>query len=345
MYQKYGDRVAFIALSTYTGDDLESIAEYRNEHGISFPMGRDEDNELWEFYTDGTPVTVIVDRFRNVVFIQDGAFRSDEDVERLIEKFLGDGYTHTTVLESIPREDSTRAFPVSAARALYPERGDYQKVYVYAENRNQPFLCWIVPDDSVVLRLEVAADDDVPVMMYGETLTGATVYVTELLDPKTGIYSYQQVMPTDEDQKPVFQIGLYNADETEINEKDVLCYLMREEEDLEILADLLDGEGYEGITWEYAEADIAAENALNAYIIHVVDQDGTPVEEVTVNLCTDLACLPRESDETGTITFTGPKDVYHVQIVDAPDGYSWDESYEMYTTEAYGEWVLQVRKD
>ena len=35
----------------------------------------------------------------------------------------------------------------------------------------------------------------------------------------------------------------------------------------------------------------------------------------------------------------------HVTIVDAPDGYSRDENYEMYTACVYGEWVLRVRKD
>jgi len=28
-----------------------------------------------------------------------------------------------------------------------------------------------------------------------------------------------------------------------------------------------------------------------------------------------------------------------------PEGYSWDESYDMYTTKEYGEWVLRVKKD
>ena len=77
----------------------------------------------------------------------------------------------------------------------------------------------------------------------------------------------------------------------------------------------------------------------------MVDQDNKPVGEVTVNFCTDLACTPSESDESGTVTFTGAPDVYHVQIVDVPEGYSWDESYDMYTTKEYGEWVLRVKKD
>ena len=77
----------------------------------------------------------------------------------------------------------------------------------------------------------------------------------------------------------------------------------------------------------------------------MADQDGRPVEGVSVSFCTDSTCVPKESDESGTITFTGAPEIYHVQIIDAPDGYSWDENYEMYTTREYGEWVLRIRKN
>ena len=98
------------------------------------------------------------------------------------------------------------------------------------------------------------------------------------------------------------------------------------------------------VTWEFAD-DEKAENGPQAYILHVVDQDNHPVAEVMVNFCTDTACVPSESDENGTVTFTGAPNVYHVQIIDVPDGYSWDEDYDMYTPREYGEWILRIRKD
>lgn len=110
---------------------------------------------------------------------------------RVLETFLGDGYTQSAVLESIPRDDSTQAFPVSSARALYPE-GDYKKVYIYAENLEKPFTCWIIPDESVIMRMEVAADDDVPAMMYADTYRAGNLHVTELLNPET----FRRIMET-----------------------------------------------------------------------------------------------------------------------------------------------------
>ena len=66
---------------------------------------------------------------------------------------------------------------------------------------------------------------------------------------------------------------------------------------------------------------------------------------VMVNFCTDIACAMLQSDENGTVAFYGAPDVYHVQLLKTPDGYSFDPGFEMYTGQAYSQWALRVRKD
>ena len=129
------------------------------------------------------------------------------------------------------------------------------------------------------------------------------------------------------------------------DEKSISVLLFRNEEDIDKFAERYKAEGLGEITWEYADEAASAKNSAQAYIIHVVDQNNNPVEEVTVNFCTDTACTPQETDETGTITYEAAPYKYHVQIIDAPEGYSWDENFDMYTPAEYGEWVLRVRKD
>ena len=343
--KKYGDRLAMIALSMEEKDTIEKIAEYRKENGVLFPMGRDEGQELYRtIYADGVPATLIVDRFGNAVFYHDRTFRSAEDLERVLEKFLGDGYTQSAVLESIPRDASTKAFPVSAARALYPEDRNYQKILFHAEKLKKPVSCWIVPDESVLMRVEVDADDDVPAMQYWDSYSEENVYVEELLDSEAGIYINEQMMPLPEDHLPFVQIALLKDSDEEVDPNEI-HFLIKDESGIEKVADSLKADGSGEVTWEYADADTQAENALKAYIIHVVDQDNNPVEEVTVNFCTDQACTPKETDETGTITFDGEPYKYHVQIIEVPEGYSWDESFDMYTAPVYGVWTLRIRKD
>ena len=51
-----------------------------------------------------------------------------------------------------------------------------------------------------------------------------------------------------------------------------------------------------------------------------------------------------ETDGTGTASFNGIPDMYHVQLIEVPDGYGYDEDFEMYTPAIYGEWSLRIRK-
>ena len=84
---------------------------------------------------------------------------------------------------------------------------------------------------------------------------------------------------------------------------------------------------------------------LQAYVVRVMDRNGDPVPEVFVNFCTDTACTPCESGDDGVITFTGAPAVYHLQVIDVPDGYSFDGEDEMYTEAVYGEWRLRHTED
>ena len=113
-YEKFGDRIAIIALSAWQADTIEMLAEYRTNNSIPFPMGLDEGEELYNYvHGFGYPATVIIDRFGNAVFYHDCAFNKAEDVLRVVEVFLGDSYAQSTILEKIPRDASSRAFPVS----------------------------------------------------------------------------------------------------------------------------------------------------------------------------------------------------------------------------------------
>ncbi len=46
LYEAYGDRVGFIALSGWEGDTPDVLAQYAAENGIRFPVARDEGNTV-----------------------------------------------------------------------------------------------------------------------------------------------------------------------------------------------------------------------------------------------------------------------------------------------------------
>jgi thiol-disulfide isomerase/thioredoxin len=154
VYEKYKDRVTFLALSVEPKDTNEIISSFRRDNGLTLPMGRDEGCKLYDTAkTNNVPVTVIVDRFGNVVFFQIGSFRTADDLRRTLDAFLGDQYTETAVLYSVPADTSTVALPVSPARALRIENEGAQKAAIHVEGMEDTLYFCTVNDSTAHVRI------------------------------------------------------------------------------------------------------------------------------------------------------------------------------------------------
>lgn len=343
VYEEYKDKVAFIALSSEPKDTDEIISSFRRENGLTLPMGSDGDHELYKYAeTKNIPVTMIIDRFSNVVFFQIGIFRTADELKRTLDAFLGDQYTETAVLDSVPADTSTVALPVSPARALRIENEGAQKAVIRIEGIEETLYFYIVNDPTAHVIAEISASDSASDVIFYTEEAGFTP-LKDMLDPERNVLAADVSVP-----ETGYVTGFlmdYNKMITGEGDPDTIpCYFARSPGELDAYVDKLKASGYSNVTVEYdTETDAGSE--ADAYIIHVLDQNGDPVPEVCVNFCTDTACVPCESDESGTIVFTGTPYAYHVQVIDYPDGYSCDESFEMYTSETYGEWVLRLRKD
>ena len=343
VYEEYKDRVAFIALSKEPKDTNEIISSFRQENGLTLPMGRDEDCKLYNTTgTNNVPVTVIVDRFGNVGFLRIGSFRTADDLRRTLDVFLGDQYTETAVLDSVPSDTSTVALPVSPARALRVENQGVRKAVIHTDKAEDPFIVYVVEDSVAHVVAEISASDLASDVIFYTDATGFTP-LKEMLDPERGVLAADVSVP-EEGRVLVFLVDYSKVINGEEDPDMIQFHIVRSADEIDSFVDTLKAAGHNQITVEY-ETEADAENSADAYIIHVLDQNGDPVPEVVVNFCTDTACTPCEADESGTIAYTGKPDVYHVQIIDYPEGYSCDESFEMYTPVTYGEWVLRLHKD
>jgi len=345
VYNEYKDRVAFIALTVGGSDTVKVINDFRKENGISYPMGRDENSELYAAVdAAGLPTTVIIDRFGNLVFNHAGAFKSADEFRRVLDVFVSDNYTESAVLNEIPKEYSTNAFPVSAHRALTVENENAWKIVFKSDNYSD-VPCWIVPDKTAKIRLEISASDNPGVLLFNEQNNSFISYLSTLLDRENNVFTYNMSVPSAEDPWH-YNYGLLTNPGLENDPDDAEILVIPSEEYIEEIVELLQAIGIENVTWAREDsAPVKSSDKQGAYTLHVIDQEGNPVPEVSVSFCTDQACVPCESDESGVITFTGEPFAYHVQIVDVPEGYSWDESFELTTTPEYGEWLLRIRKD
>ena len=342
--EQYGDRVAFIALSIEDEDSLEEIEAYRLEHGIAFAMGRDEGASLFRYAEgQGIPLTVMIDRFGNAAFAHEGSFMNAGEVRRVIENFLGDGYSETSVLDSIPEDTSTRAFPVSEARAIYVENENAEAVGFFEEGNPDPLMAYVVCDDTVHLRMEAASSDNPAALSLFINGSYSILELQDLLDPELGAYVYDLPAPDVKSGLHYDYAALLDTSQEE-DPGFTGIYLIFGEEYIEELAEDMRSWGYE-LTWDYVETPEEEGTAAQAYTLYVRDQNGEAVPGVMVNFCTDTACIMQQADENGTIAFEGEPYNYHVQLLKAPEGYSFDPNFELFTGEAYGEWVLRIRKD
>lgn len=260
-----------------------------------------------------------------------------------------EGYAETAAQAELPANTATRAYPVSAKRAVYADNENVKTIIIRAGGGETPYICYAVPEETARLRFEIAAGDNPETMVYVDSFGHART-VSEMLDPESGAYVFEQ--PTEGLSGGVFDHcsagmladpGLGPEDPDRIR-----ILLIRDEAYMDEVAGFLREAGCEGdIAWETADPAQAGAPAESprAYTVYVVDQDHLPVPGVYVNFCTDTACTMSKADENGVIVFDGAPDVYHLKILKLPAGYSADAGFELYTGSDYGDWVLFVRKD
>ena len=116
VYETLGDKLAIVALSTYQPDDMDTLAEYRDSHGLTFPIGRDEDRHLYNVLDkEGVPISALIDRFGNLVYINDGAFLTEDAIYRMLDFIMGDDYTESVTLTGIPNARTAVEYPEDEA--------------------------------------------------------------------------------------------------------------------------------------------------------------------------------------------------------------------------------------
>lgn len=67
----------------------------------------------------------------------------------------------------------------------------------------------------------------------------------------------------------------------------------------------------------------APQEGSAVYSVRLTDQDGAAVPGAIVNFCTDDACTPVQTDDSGTAVFRGEPYAYHIQILTLPEGYDY----------------------
>ncbi len=96
IYEALSDRMEIVAVSAEPEDTDEIIAAYRDELGLTFPMGLASGTGIVEYArVQGYPTTLFIDRDGNLGYYQLGMFLVGEQFKVLADYFLSDGYDGT----------------------------------------------------------------------------------------------------------------------------------------------------------------------------------------------------------------------------------------------------------
>ena len=89
-WEKYADRVDVIAMSIERTDTERYLQNFAKKKGLTFSIGRDENNLLDKMHGDAIPTTLLVDRTGKVVSVDVGAKMSVEEFTELFDSLLAD---------------------------------------------------------------------------------------------------------------------------------------------------------------------------------------------------------------------------------------------------------------
>ncbi len=126
-YLKYQDKVEIIALSVEPTDTNDVIESFKADLGLSaLPLGQDATGLSSNFYFDGIPTSVAIDRYGVICWQESGSITSTDKFERLFSGFLGEDYTESKVGYTIPGPKPTvaNADEAALAAALNVEGGN-----------------------------------------------------------------------------------------------------------------------------------------------------------------------------------------------------------------------------
>ncbi len=81
------------------------------------------------------------------------------------------------------------------------------------------------------------------------------------------------------------------------------------------------------------------------YTIKVVDQNGDPVPNASISICTDTACEIRKTNKRGQVVYQGAPYAYHILLLKLPKGYSFGGKTDAYTSEKSSTVTFKVKRN
>ncbi|MBQ7139308.1 MAG: TlpA family protein disulfide reductase [Clostridia bacterium] len=120
-YEEYRDQVEIIALSCESTDTPDKLESFAQENGLTFLIGQAPEALLEAVGVSSIPVSLMIDRYGTICFMEAGAQPDTDSFRRLFDAFVGKDYQESLLLASIPSEKPDVA--ASSPEELYAALG------------------------------------------------------------------------------------------------------------------------------------------------------------------------------------------------------------------------------
>lgn len=88
MYEQYGDRLAFIAVTIDEADTVKQLKTYCTRRKLMFPVAKDTARLAWQYPIYGVPSTFIIDKDGLRQDVKEGAFRDEAEFAAFVAPYL-----------------------------------------------------------------------------------------------------------------------------------------------------------------------------------------------------------------------------------------------------------------
>ncbi len=115
-YEKYKDDIEVIALNNYPTDSEETIKNFKETMGLTFPVAKDYTRLGSAFSLQGYPTSIMIDRYGSICLIEIGGLTSEKPFVAVFDHFSSDNYEQklfTSIDELTPTEIPNVEMPSS----------------------------------------------------------------------------------------------------------------------------------------------------------------------------------------------------------------------------------------
>lgn len=158
-YEQYQDKVGIIALSTSPSDTDEALAEYAQEKGMTFPVGRDTIDLADRFHISGIPTSIVIDRFGVICAIASGGEPETSVFTNVFDIFTAEDYTESISMPRLSAQlaEAEPSDPAELGAALNVEGGN-----LVFTNPASPFYWPMTVAQKDGRSVVIASNADVP---------------------------------------------------------------------------------------------------------------------------------------------------------------------------------------